>query len=245
MTASISLIVMRSTPSALAFVRVRLSAAWARLPALSRALLGEDLELPHVATWWCGDPSVRERFAGDLEPYVVGPAFGTGVGGPLENGPQAVADMAPENRRRIADAIGERGMDFVVQEAAQLSTMPMWDGRTLSPRPFVLRVYATRTRDGWEVMPGGFCRLSNTPDARAVNLQKGGRVADVWVPSETPVNEVSLSVSDAKSAGKTRNRQAEVLPARSDRCMRQELLLSRRRHGQRMAALRTFLHRHQ
>jgi len=183
------------------------------LPALSQALLGQDLELPHVATWWCGDQSVRERFADGLEPYVVGPAFGSGLPGLLENGPEAVADMAAEKQQRLGQAISARGMDFVVQEAAQLSTMPMWDGQTLGPRPFVLRVYATWTANGWEVMPGGFCRLSNTPDARAVHLQKGGRVADVWVPSETPVNEGALLVSDPGSTVKLQGPQAELLPA--------------------------------
>ena len=46
------------------------------------------------------------------------------------------------------------------------------DGK-LTPRPFVLRVYAAATPDGWKVMPGGFARVSDKPDARAVSM--GGR----------------------------------------------------------------------
>ena len=30
------------------------------LPSLSRRVLGEDLKIPHIATWWCGQKSARE-----------------------------------------------------------------------------------------------------------------------------------------------------------------------------------------
>jgi uncharacterized alpha-E superfamily protein len=69
----------------------------------------------------------------------------------------------------------------------RLSTAPVWQGGELVPRPFVLRVFATVTSDGWRVMPGGFCRISARPDARAVNMGEGVQSADVWVLSSKPV----------------------------------------------------------
>ena len=41
-------------------------------------------------------------------------------------------------------------------------------------------------------MPGGFCRISGRPDARAISMGEGVRSADVWVLSEGPVEHISL-----------------------------------------------------
>ncbi|MEI4584035.1 hypothetical protein WAC45_27510, partial [Klebsiella pneumoniae] len=62
----------------------------------------------------------------------------------------------------------------------------------ISPRPFVLRVFAASTPNGWTILPGGFCRIADKPDARAVSMGEGARAADVWVVSEKEVATSSL-----------------------------------------------------
>ena len=66
-----------------------------------------------------------------------------------------------ERRQRIVRAIAGRGVDFVVQEAVSLSTMPIWHNGKLEPRPFILRLFLTRAGDRWTVMPGGFVRIAD------------------------------------------------------------------------------------
>jgi uncharacterized alpha-E superfamily protein len=56
----------------------------------------------------------------------------------------------------------------------------------------VLRVFAAATEDGWKIMPGGFCRISDQADARAISMGEGAQAADVWVLSKGPVERVSL-----------------------------------------------------
>src|SRR5262245_53974739 len=62
----------------------------------------------------------------------------------------------------------------------------------LEPRPFTLRLFLARTSDGWRVMPGGFVRVADDIDARAVSLQRGGSTGDAWVLSDEPVAETTL-----------------------------------------------------
>lgn len=180
------------------------------LPALCQKLLGEDLELPHVATWWCGDASARDEVMDDLESMAVGPAFAPHPSPPFGSGFEAFGDLSPERRDQVRAAIAARGADFCVQEAVTLSTTPIWHGGRLAPRPFVLRVYATKTDEGWTVMPGGFCRISETLDARAVTLQRGAKVADVCVPANAPVEDVSLLSPEVQLETL---RQGDMLPA--------------------------------
>jgi uncharacterized alpha-E superfamily protein len=51
----------------------------------------------------------------------------------------------------------------------------------------VLRVFAAATPDGWTVLPGGFCRIAERLDARAVSMGDGARAADVWVVGDKAV----------------------------------------------------------
>ncbi len=163
------------------------------LPTLSQTVLGEDLLLPNVATWWCGQPHARDEVLSRIDEMAIATAFRATSRGPGDGEPLLVSEMSAQARAELIAAITARGVDFVGQEIVKISTMPVLgvDG-ALEPRPFALRVYATATPDGWRVLPGGFCRISDRLDARAVNMREGARSSDVWVLSQKPVEQVTL-----------------------------------------------------
>lgn len=162
------------------------------LPKLCRRLLGEDLMLPNQATWWCGQPGERERVAAGLDDLIVAPAFNApGPGGQL-SGPQLVADMTPDERAGFLRRFADRPGDFVGQEVVRLSTMPVLRDGKLEPAPFVLRVFAAFTPDGVKILPGGFCRMSDRTDVRAISMGEGARTADVWILDDKPVERMTL-----------------------------------------------------
>src|SRR4051794_10414360 len=53
------------------------------LPELSRQLNGEELILPNIATWWCGQSRERRHVLDNLARMMVGPALSTRL--PLED----------------------------------------------------------------------------------------------------------------------------------------------------------------
>ncbi len=162
------------------------------LPALAKRLLGEALAMPNVATWWCGQANERDIVLSGLERMLVAPAFSSAAAGrPVEASVRG-ADLSAEERRALADEIRLRGADFVGQEPVKLSTMPVWDGGRLVPRPFVLRVYLAAVDDGWQALPGGLCIIGERSDQTAMTMQQGARSADVWVLAENPVHSVSM-----------------------------------------------------
>ncbi|NVN87709.1 MAG: circularly permuted type 2 ATP-grasp protein [Rhodopseudomonas sp.] len=162
------------------------------LPNLSRRLLGEDLKMPHIATWWCGQNAAREEVLARLDDFAIEGAYGGSVPGFPGNGPVLAADLSAADRDRLRTAIGNRGIDYVGQELVRLSTTPVWDNGKLAPRPFVLRVFAAATANGWTIMPGGFCRIAERLDSRAVSMGQGASAADVWVVSDKAVSTASL-----------------------------------------------------
>jgi uncharacterized circularly permuted ATP-grasp superfamily protein/uncharacterized alpha-E superfamily protein len=182
------------------------------LPSLSRRLLGEDLKMPHIATWWCGQKAAREEVLARLDDFAIEGAYGRGVPGFASHGPMLAAELPASERAQLEALIRDRGIDYVGQELVRLSTMPVWDEGRLAPRPFVLRVFAAATENGWVMMPGGFCRIADQLDARAVSMGNGARAADVWVVGDKQVStRTLLPASDTVRI----RRIAGVLPSRA------------------------------
>jgi uncharacterized circularly permuted ATP-grasp superfamily protein/uncharacterized alpha-E superfamily protein len=157
------------------------------MPRIAEHLLGEELRMPNIATWWCGDREAQRDVLEDFDQMAIAGAFGNEIPGFGANQQVIPANLLPADRKRLRDAVETRGLDYVGQEVVRLSTAPVWHEGKLVPRPFSLRVFATATEDGWKVMPGGFCRISARPDARAVSMGEGVQSADVWVLSSKPV----------------------------------------------------------
>jgi len=182
------------------------------LPSLCRRVLGEPLKIPHIATWWCGQKSARDEVLSRLDEFAIEGAYGRAVPGFANSGPVLASELPEAERKRLRAAIAERGIDYVGQEVVRLSTTPVWQDGRITPRPFVLRVFAAATPDGWTVMPGGFCRIADELDARAVSMGDGARAADVWVVGDKAVAaRTLLPGSDSVRI----RRIAGVLPSRA------------------------------
>ncbi len=182
------------------------------MPNLSRALTGNDLILPTIATWWCGQSTERRHVIDNFDAMMVGSAFSTGLAIDDPKGTVLGQDLGKQQRDHLLKQLAEDGGSFVGQEPVRLSTAPVYVGGTLQPRPITLRVYAARTRDGWTIMPGGFARVGSTSDTAAIAMQRGGQAADVWVVSDKPVERVSLM---AQEGGKLVRVSAGSLPSRA------------------------------
>ena len=162
------------------------------MPGLCRRVMGEELRLSNIATWWCGQGRERKAVLDRLDEMALAGAYGNAIPGHQRYQSVIGATMSATDKMATRLAIERRGIDFVGQEIVKLSTTPVWLEGQLQPRPFTLRVFAARTPNGWTVMPGGFCRVSHRPDARAVTMGAGAESADVWVISDHPVPQTSL-----------------------------------------------------
>ena len=162
------------------------------MPTISRQLLGEDLKLPSIATWWCGQKSEREQVAKNISKMVIGPAYSRM---PFfdDNGQSVLGStLRSTAKESIADWLTTDGRKLVGQEVVTLSTTPAWVNGKLLPRPMSLRVFAARTENGWQIMPGGFARIGSGDDVAAIAMQSGGSAADVWIVSDKPVERHTL-----------------------------------------------------
>src|ERR1700722_18845198 len=140
-------------------------------------------------------PAKREQVEREINSLAIGPAFnGPGPDGTTSR-PRMMVDLTSDQREAFIQRFNDRPGDFVGQEVVRLSTSPVLRDGRLEPAPFVLRVYAAATPEGMRIMPGGFCRTSDRPDARAISMGEDARTSDVWVIADKPVERVTLIAS--------------------------------------------------
>ena len=157
------------------------------LPGLCRTLLGEELKMPTVATWWCGQEKPMAYVAKHLGELVIKNTFpGTGED-PIFGG-----ELSAAEREQLIAKMKARPGRYVAQEQVALSTVPVWEGGTLQPRHLVMRVFAVTTGHGYSVMPGGLTRISASLSNMVVSMQRGGGSKDTWVLGDGPAPEFSL-----------------------------------------------------
>jgi uncharacterized circularly permuted ATP-grasp superfamily protein/uncharacterized alpha-E superfamily protein len=184
-------------------------------PRLAQKLLGEDLLLPNIATWWCGDDAARALVRSRFDELAIAPAFTSDRPGLFNIGAARGAALSIKDREAVLARMERRGGDFVGQELVTLSTSPVLTPTGFEPRPFQLRVFlAAVGDDGWVVMPGGFARVSSRSDPLAISMQRGGMSADAWVLADGPRVFSSLlpsanSLDLRRAAGVLTTRTAE------------------------------------
>jgi uncharacterized circularly permuted ATP-grasp superfamily protein/uncharacterized alpha-E superfamily protein len=166
---------------------VQSPAFMAFLPGLCRHILGEELKLPSVATWWCGQKGALEYVREHLDELALKPAFRT-LPSPAFHSANSGATALDREKRRLEfnPAL------FVAQEQVEASAAPAFERGELVARPVGLRVFLAAAEDGYRVMPGGLARISPSVGARFVSMQQGGSSKDVWVLSESDEEEPSL-----------------------------------------------------
>ncbi len=159
------------------------------LPGLCRHVLGEELLMPSVATWWCGQQSAENYVLSHLDELNVKPAFRSQQHQPSE----VLSNDELRARIRFQPHL------WCAQEKVELSTAPSWDRSGLVAKRAVVRAYLVATADGYKVMPGGLARTALGGDARLISMQHGGASKDTWVLSDKPVEEFTLLQGGGRS----------------------------------------------
>ncbi len=155
------------------------------LPGLCRRLLGEELLLPPIATWWCGQETALKSVERQLDRLVVKHAYAA-------TGPSMFLPGQVPREEMVARLRREPHL-FVGQECVALSTSPAWQDQGLEPRHLMIRLYAVAiSATEYFVMPGGLTRSGNSSESILLSAQTGGGSKDTWVLSETSPDTTTL-----------------------------------------------------
>ncbi len=177
------------------------------LPQLCKRLLGEDLKLSSVPTWWCGDAQARQYVLDNLANLVIKPAFPT-----PGSDPEFGQMLTREELSRLAARISADPGSYVAQEPIVSHTAPVYQNDHVEPRRYVVRAYLAASSGSYTVMPGGLTRVTANSESLVVSLQKGGGSKDTWILADGPVSDATLLTRS--SAPIELNRGGGDLPSR-------------------------------
>ncbi len=150
------------------------------LRRICKELLGEDLIIPSVATWWCGQKEELSHVLENLSTMIIKPALHH-KGRPALRGSLLSAAELEDLRQRILAA----PHDFVGQVDLDITTVPTFAKHgTLQPEPVAMRMYGFMDREGQpSYLPGGLGRVS-VGGKSLFSDQGGGISKDIWVRSD-------------------------------------------------------------
>lgn len=189
------------------------SAAWIGfLPRIAERLLGERLQLPAVATWWCGEEPALEYVLAHLDQLVIKPAYPNQRFEPVFG-----RSLAKEALGALAARVRARPYAYVAQEQLPLSQAPVWrppGALGFAAKAVSLRTYTLATPLGRRVLPGGLARVASDSAVDVVSTQRGGGSKDVWVLAEPGAGEPPVIAGASPVDDRRRVLRHDELPSR-------------------------------
>lgn len=139
----------------------------------------EDLILPQIASWWCGQSKELNYVLSHLKDLVV-------------------KRIDRSNRESIffCEFLDTKALDvlrkeilftpylFVAQEKISFSTAPNFIDGYLEPRKVMCRTFAIAKNNSYSVMPGGLVRVAPERENLFVSNQRGGISKDFWIVTD-------------------------------------------------------------
>ena len=143
---------------------------------IAKFLLNEELILPQIATWWCGQKEELDFVIKNIKTLMIKKINRTDgieihIGNNLDE--QELSDLIKKIQRNPNYYVGQEIIDF--------STVPSFNKGKIEPRNAVIRAFAYLDKNEFKVMPSGLVRVSASKDSLVVSNQKGGTSKDLWI----------------------------------------------------------------
>lgn len=162
------------------------------LPRLSKHLLNEELILPSVATWWCGQEKEKKYVLNNLPFLIVRSIYRS-----HENSPYIGSELSRKQLDDLRKEINTRPYLYVAQEVVSFSTTPSLIGNNLEACNAIFRSYlvADMEKQVYHVMPGGLSRSFPTKGEFIISNQSGGISKDTWVLGPSPLDQTNTAIN--------------------------------------------------
>ncbi|QXP79329.1 MULTISPECIES: circularly permuted type 2 ATP-grasp protein [Winogradskyella] len=148
---------------------------------ICKYFLDEELILPQIASWWCGQEKERKHVLADLPSFVV-----KRIDKSHREHIYFCEFLDKKALKNLKKEILQYPYKFVAQEKISFSTAPNYIKNLLEPRKISCRTFAIAKDDGYSVMPGGLVRVAPEREELFVSNQRGGTSKDFWVINDKP-----------------------------------------------------------
>lgn len=179
------------------------------LPAIAKALLGRELRLKSVQTFWCGEPQDLAHVLANFDTLVIKPTQ-------RASGIRSVLGRQLDSAARAAliAQMQATPYDYVAQLEVDAGYLPTLIDGALLPRPAILRTFSLAAGSSYTLMPGGLTRVGVDESSFMIANQIGALSKDTWVIASEPERAVAPINTDDSSSGGVREADLISLPSR-------------------------------
>lgn len=143
---------------------------------IANYLLNEELILPQIATWWCGQKKELDFVLENLKNLIVKKIDRT------DNIEIYFGNKLNETQLlQLKEKIEKTPQYYVGQEIIDFSTTASFSKGKVEPRNTVIRAFSYQQDEDYNVLQGGLVRVSPSKDSLVVSNQKGGTSKDLWI----------------------------------------------------------------
>jgi uncharacterized circularly permuted ATP-grasp superfamily protein/uncharacterized alpha-E superfamily protein len=169
------------------------------LQLISRYFLNEDLIIPTIASWWCGQQRELQYVLENIKTLVIKKIHRNPTGSSSIDG----ASLSNSQLEACKQQIRLNPSLYVGQEKVEISVSPsLIDGKII-PQKVLFRSFLVSNQDDYVAMAGGLVRSSADATNFLISSQTGGFSKDAWIISPEPGRVVNVLRETPESAVET------------------------------------------
>ncbi|QDO93540.1 hypothetical protein FNB79_05965 [Formosa sediminum] len=153
--------------------------------AVCKYFFKEDLILPQIGSWWCGQKKERDYVLENLTNLVL-----KRIDRSNRESIVFCEFLKKEDLEKLKKEIITNPYVFVAQEKIMFSTAPDFINGKLEPRKVMCRAFSIAKNDGYSIMPGGLVRVAAEREDLFVSNHRGGVSKDFWVVTDKPQTSI-------------------------------------------------------
>jgi uncharacterized circularly permuted ATP-grasp superfamily protein/uncharacterized alpha-E superfamily protein len=152
------------------------------LKNIAKHLLGEDLLMPAIASWWCGQPKELGYVLENIQSLVIKKIYKDFTRSTTVDG----AALSTAQVIELKEQIKAYPTLYVGQEKINFSSTPSLVNGKIEPRNVLFRSFLVSNNDDYTVMTGGLTRTTAELGNFVISNQLGGISKDTWIISPEP-----------------------------------------------------------
>ncbi|MFD0836424.1 circularly permuted type 2 ATP-grasp protein [Mariniflexile aquimaris] len=153
--------------------------------AICKYFFKEELILPQIASWWCGQEKERNYVLNNLTNLVV-----KRIDRSNRESIYFCEFLKANQLENLKKEILSNPYSFVAQEKISFSTAPDFVKDKLEPRKVMCRLFSIAKNNEYSVMPGGLVRVAPERENLFVSNQRGGVSKDFWIVADEPQTNI-------------------------------------------------------
>jgi len=158
------------------------------LPGIAKYFLGEELIMPTIASWWCGQPKELSYVLDHMDSLVIKRIYRDSHGYTTRDG----SALSSGELTTLKAEIKAHPYLYVGQEKVNISSTPSLIDGKIEPCKALFRTFAVSNNDGYLFMTGGLTRTSPAKGNFIISNQLGGMSKDTWIISPESASAFSV-----------------------------------------------------